>query len=125
MSGKNSQDPVGSIKRTVGRRGFLAGTAATGGLAFLGVRLAYLQGLDPNGLADEARKNRTRELKVPALRGEILDINGTFWLVAYSGITLRLTKAPLALLAATKKAATKRWKLAPLNWYTSLLTFLR
>ena len=76
MSGKNSQDPVGSIKRTVGRRGFLAGTAATGGLAFLGVRLAYLQGLDPNGLADEARKNRTRELKVPALRGEILDING-------------------------------------------------
>lgn len=76
MSGKNSQDPVGSIKRTVGRRGFLTGTVATGGLAILGVRLAYLQGLDPNGLADAAREKRTRELTVPALRGEILDING-------------------------------------------------
>lgn len=76
MSGKNSQDPVGSIKRTVGRRGFLTGTVATGGLALLGVRLAYLQGLDPNGLADAAREKRTRELTVPALRGEILDING-------------------------------------------------
>lgn len=76
MSGKNSQDPIGSIKRTVGRRGFLTGTVATGGLALLGVRLAYLQGLDPNGLADEAREKRMRELTVPALRGEILDING-------------------------------------------------
>ena len=76
MSGKNSQDPIGSIKRTVGRRGFITGTAATGGLALLGVRLAYLQGLDPNGLADEAREKRMRELTVPALRGEILDING-------------------------------------------------
>lgn len=76
MSGKKNSEPVETIKYVVGRRGFVAGTLAAGGLSILGARLAYLQGLDPNGLADKARQGRTREQVFPALRGEILDING-------------------------------------------------
>ncbi|MDO4898464.1 MAG: penicillin-binding protein 2 [Rothia sp. (in: high G+C Gram-positive bacteria)] len=76
MSKKTGQEDIASIKRTVGRRGFVAGTVAAGGLGLLGVRLAYLQGLDPAGLAQASRAERTREHTIPALRGEILDING-------------------------------------------------
>ncbi|ORC18917.1 peptidoglycan glycosyltransferase [Rothia nasimurium] len=67
---------IAGIQRTVGRRGFIAGTLAVGGLGVLGARLAWLQGLDPNGLADAAKQKRTRTQTIPALRGEILDING-------------------------------------------------
>ncbi|MFW0180111.1 peptidoglycan D,D-transpeptidase FtsI family protein [Rothia sp. P5766] len=76
MKGSQYEDPVQGIKETVGRRGFLTGTIAAAGFGLVGARLAYLQGLDPDGLADAAKKKRTREQVIPALRGEILDING-------------------------------------------------
>lgn len=69
---KNSYQSI----RQIGRRGFIASAAATAGLGVLGARLFYLQGLDPNGLAASAQANRTRSQVIPALRGEILDING-------------------------------------------------
>ncbi|WP_237693041.1 peptidoglycan D,D-transpeptidase FtsI family protein [Rothia nasimurium] len=76
MSGTEQNEPVQGIKRTVGRRGFIAGTLGIGGLGVVGLRLAWLQGLDSNGLADAAKAQRTRKQTIPALRGEILDING-------------------------------------------------
>lgn len=76
MSGTEQNEPVQGIKRTVGRRGFIAGTLGIGGLGLVGLRLAWLQGLDPKGLADAAKAQRTRVQTIPALRGEILDING-------------------------------------------------
>lgn len=68
--------PIQQMRESIGRRGFIAGTLATGGLGLLGLRLAWVQGLDPQGLAEKAKKERTREQVIPALRGEILDING-------------------------------------------------
>lgn len=76
MSGQPHQEPVAAIKDKISRRGFLTGTLAAGGLLVLGGRLAYLQGLDPNGLAAASLKDRQRIQTIPALRGEILDING-------------------------------------------------
>lgn len=76
-SGHRSADrELADIQATVGRRGFLAGTLAVGGLGLVGLRLAYVQGLDPQGLAEAARSQRSRTQTIPALRGEILDING-------------------------------------------------
>lgn len=76
MSGTEQNEPVQGIKHTVGRRGFIAGTLGIGGLGLVGLRLAWVQGLDPKGLADAAKAQRTRVQTIPALRGEILDING-------------------------------------------------
>lgn len=76
MSSSKGQEPVEDIKRTVGRRGFLTGTLAAGGISLLGLRLAWVQALDPSGLAAQAQADRTRTQTIPALRGEILDING-------------------------------------------------
>ncbi|MDY6051174.1 MAG: penicillin-binding protein 2 [Rothia sp. (in: high G+C Gram-positive bacteria)] len=76
MSGTERNESVQRIKSTVGRRGFIAGTLGMGGLGLVGLRLAWLQGLDPNGLAEAAKARRTRIQTIPALRGEILDING-------------------------------------------------
>lgn len=76
MSGRQNDHPVASIKNNINRRGFLTGTLAAAGLVGLGGRLAYLQGLDPSGLAAQSLNNRQREENIPALRGEIHDING-------------------------------------------------
>lgn len=76
MSSSKGQEPVEDIKRTVGRRGFLTGTLAAGGISLLGLRLAWVQALDPSGLAAQAQADRTRTQTIPALRGEILDVNG-------------------------------------------------
>ena len=58
------------------RRGFLASVAGTAGFAMVGGRLLYLQGFDPGGRAEQAKLERTRTAVIPALRGEIQDING-------------------------------------------------
>lgn len=76
LSGKQRPTPVDEIQRGINRRGFIAGTLGLAGLGLVGAKMAYLQGLDPNDLAEKARTHRTRIHTIPALRGEILDING-------------------------------------------------
>lgn len=76
LSGKQHPTPVDEIQRGINRRGFIAGTLGLAGLGLVGAKMAYLQGLDLNGLAEKARTHRTRIHTIPALRGEILDING-------------------------------------------------
>lgn len=76
MSSHDSSDAKPGIQRQIGRRGFLAGTAAVGGLGLLSARLLYLQGFDPAGIAQKSKESRTRTQIIPALRGQILDING-------------------------------------------------
>ncbi|WP_239478548.1 penicillin-binding protein 2 [Rothia sp. ZJ1223] len=67
-------DPVASHQ--LGRRGFLVSAATVGSMALLGTRLVYLQGLDPTGRAALSLAERQRTVTIPALRGEILDVNG-------------------------------------------------
>lgn len=45
-------------------------------LVILGARLFQLQGLDAAGMAQAAVDKRLRTVDIPALRGEILDVNG-------------------------------------------------
>ena len=68
--------PVPPEPQQLGRRGFVVGALATGGLAAVGARLLYLQGFDPQHTAEKSREKRMRSQTVPAVRGQILDING-------------------------------------------------
>lgn len=65
-----------SGKPDLTRRGFLAGAAATGALGVIGVNLFVRQGFDPGGVANASRQKRLRSQVLPAVRGQILDING-------------------------------------------------
>ncbi|GGH56450.1 peptidoglycan D,D-transpeptidase FtsI family protein [Rothia aerolata] len=76
MSTTDSPEPTPNRHRQLSRRGFIAGAGGAAGLGILGLRLLYLQGFDPAGHAEQARSERTRVQTVPALRGEIMDING-------------------------------------------------
>ena len=60
----------------LGRRAFVLGAVGACGAALLAGRLGYVQAFDPKGMAENARKQRQREEVLPALRGEITDING-------------------------------------------------
>ena len=64
-----------SGKPDLTRRGFLAGAAATGALGVIGVNLFVRQGFDPGGVANASRQKRLRSQVLPAVRGQILDIN--------------------------------------------------
>lgn len=50
--------------------------AMLAGLAGLGVRLAYVQGVNADGYSDIARRQRLRTVTLPAVRGAIYDRNG-------------------------------------------------
>lgn len=63
-------------ERKLSRRGFMIGASSTGLLGLLSLRLLYVQGLDPQNLAATSRDSRTRTQKVPAVRGQITDVNG-------------------------------------------------
>lgn len=80
MSSRDSSDSRSrvpqSTQRKIGRRGFLTSSLAVGGLGVLSTRLLYLQGFDPQGIAETAKESRTRIQVIPALRGQILDVNG-------------------------------------------------
>ncbi|WP_020615587.1 stage V sporulation protein D [Paenibacillus daejeonensis] len=62
---------------TVRRRLFVVLILAITGFAALGVRLAYVQLVQGNELADRAEDSWRREIPFSAKRGEILDRNGT------------------------------------------------
>lgn len=70
----SSESPF--FERNIGRRGFIASALGTAGFGVIGARLLYLQGFDPSGRAEQAKLDRIRTTVVPALRGEIQDING-------------------------------------------------
>ena len=76
MKKNSSESTIPLRQRELGRRGFLVSAAATVGMGVLGSRLLYLQGFDPNGLAEQSLAKRTRKQVMPALRGQIIDING-------------------------------------------------
>lgn len=63
-------------ERKLSRRGFMMGAAGTGLLGLLSLRLVYMQGLDVDNLAATSRDSRTRVQQLPAIRGQITDING-------------------------------------------------
>lgn len=77
MTPRKSEGLQPGEPRHIGRRGFVAGAFAVGGLGILSTRLLYLQGLDPRGIAAQSQQSRTRTQIIPALRGQILDINNT------------------------------------------------
>ena len=58
------------------RRGFVAGAAATCALGVIGANLFIRQGFDPGAVANASRQKRLRSQVLPAVRGQILDING-------------------------------------------------
>ncbi|MFW0155195.1 peptidoglycan D,D-transpeptidase FtsI family protein [Rothia sp. P6271] len=80
MNEKETGKPAPSSRpierRAIGRRAFLASAIGTAGLGLFSARLLYLQGFDPNGIAAKAKERRIRTQEIPALRGQILDING-------------------------------------------------
>ena len=72
---RHANEPA-SGKPNLSRRGFLAGAAATCSLGVIGLNLFVRQGFDPGGVANASRQKRLRSQVLPAVRGQILDING-------------------------------------------------
>ena len=110
--------PVSPEPQQLGRRGFVVGALATGGLAAVGARLLYLQGFDPQHTAEKSREKRMRSQTVPAVRGQILDINGVV-LEACSGTTLLRIRLLLLRISATIMTAILRVKSLQNSWCMS------
>ncbi|GAA4369939.1 peptidoglycan D,D-transpeptidase FtsI family protein [Paeniglutamicibacter cryotolerans] len=65
-------------------------------LVTLGGRLFYIQGMDPQGVAAEAVKNRTKEVSIEPRRGQILDANGTILATSVDRYDLVISQKDLA-----------------------------
>lgn len=73
---EGEQDPRADDAQGILRRSFIGISAFLAMLALLVGRLFYVQAIDPTGRAQKSLDERRRTQKIPALRGEIHDING-------------------------------------------------
>ncbi|WP_243155669.1 penicillin-binding protein 2 [Kocuria sp. TGY1127_2] len=71
-----AQDSQSPEAQGILRRSFIGISAFLAMLALLVGRLFYVQAIDPTGRAKKALDDRRRTQKIPALRGEIHDVDG-------------------------------------------------
>ena len=102
-----------SGKPDLTRRGFLAGAAATGALGVIGVNLFVRQGFDPGGVANASRQKRLRSQVLPAVRGQILDINGTVMARSVQRYNLTADQTAVATFKRYNEDRTEKIEVTP------------
>ena len=95
------------------RRGFLAGVAATGALGVIGVNLFVRQGFDPGGVANASRQKRLRSQVLPAVRGQILDINGNVMARSVQRYNLTADQTAVATFKRYNEDRTEKVEVTP------------
>ena len=102
-----------SGKPDLTRRGFLAGAAATGALGVIGVNLFVRQGFDPGGVANASRQKRLRSQVLPAVRGQILDINGNVMARSVQRYNLTADQTAVATFKRYNEDRTEKVEVTP------------
>lgn len=102
-----------SGKPDLTRRGFLAGAAATGTLGVIGVNLFVRQGFDPGGVANASRQKRLRSQVLPAVRGQILDINGNVMARSVQRYNLTADQTAVATFKRYNEDRTEKIEVTP------------
>lgn len=102
-----------SGKPDLTRRGFLAGVAATGALGAIGVNLFVRQGFDPGGIANASRQKRLRSQVLPAVRGQILDINGNVMARSVQRYNLTADQTAVATFKRYNEDRTEKVEVTP------------
>lgn len=102
-----------SGKPDLTRRGFLAGVAATGALGVIGVNLFVRQGFDPGGVANASRQKRLRSQVLPAVRGQILDINGNVMARSVQRYNLTADQTAVATFKRYNEDRTEKIEVTP------------
>lgn len=102
-----------SGKPDLTRRGFLAGAAATGALGVIGVNLFVRQGFDPGGVANASRQKRLRSQMLPAVRGQILDINGNVMARSVQRYNLTADQTAVATFKRYNEDRTEKIEVTP------------
>lgn len=102
-----------SGKPDLTRRGFLAGAAATGALGAIGVNLFVRQGFDPGGVANASRQKRLRSQVLPAVRGQILDINGNVMARSVQRYNLTADQTAVATFKRYNEDRTEKVEVTP------------
>lgn len=102
-----------SGKPDLTRRGFLAGAAATGALGVIGVNLFVRQGFDPGGVANASRQKRLRSQVLPAVRGQILDINGNVMARSVQRYNLTADQTAVATFKRYNEDRTEKIEVTP------------
>lgn len=102
-----------SGKPDLTRRGFLAGVAATGALGAIGVNLFVRQGFDPGGVANASRQKRLRSQVLPAVRGQILDINGNVMARSVQRYNLTADQTAVATFKRYNEDRTEKVEVTP------------
>ena len=102
-----------SGKPDLTRRGFLAGAAATGALGAIGINLFVRQGFDPGGVANASRQKRLRSQVLPAVRGQILDINGNVMARSVQRYNLTADQTAVATFKRYNEDRTEKIEVTP------------
>ena len=102
-----------SGKPDLTRRGFLAGVAATGALGAIGLNLFVRQGFDPGGVANASRQKRLRSQVLPAVRGQILDINGNVMARSVQRYNLTADQTAVATFKRYNEDRTEKVEVTP------------
>ena len=102
-----------SGKPDLTRRGFLAGAAATGALGVIGVNLFVRQGFDPGAVANASRQKRLRSQVLPAVRGQILDINGNVMARTVQRYNLTADQSAVATFKRYNEDRTQKIEVTP------------
>lgn len=102
-----------SGKPDLTRRGFLVGAAATGALGVIGVNLFVRQGFDPGGVANASRQKRLRSQVLPAVRGQILDINGNVMARSVQRYNLTADQTAVATFKRYNEDRTEKIEVTP------------
>lgn len=102
-----------SGKPDLTRRGFLAGAAATGALGVIGVNLFVRQGFDPGGVANASRQKRLRSQVLPAVRGQILDVNGNVMARSVQRYNLTADQTAVATFKRYNEDRTEKIEVTP------------
>ena len=102
-----------SGKPDLTRRGFVAGAAATCALGVIGANLFIRQGFDPGAVANASRQKRLRSQVLPAVRGQILDINGTVMARSVQRYNLTADQTAVATFKRYNEDRTEKIEVTP------------
>ena len=95
------------------RRGFVAGAAATCALGVIGANLFVRQGFDPRAVANASRQKRLRSQVLPAVRGQILDINGNVMARTVQRYNLTADQSAVATFKRYNEDRTQKIEVTP------------
>ena len=95
------------------RRGFVAGAAATCALGVIGANLFIRQGFDPGAVANASRQKRLRSQVLPAVRGQILDINGNVMARTVQRYNLTADQSAVATFKRYNEDRTQKIEVTP------------